>query len=207
VWGTAFWRWDYQKVATANFNLVSDKNGKLVPTKYLGILQDSVERVYGSSVSKSTSDTKENNLVNELVKTGKFTEDEAKDIVSKTIQNEVDDPTTSNNVKSSDNHANNADKSSDVNAKKPEQYDNLNELVDDIESHAIDTENISLEGFQDSGAYQGANEQFQDCIDLAGKIGEKLGDQEIVHCSEDSSYYEDRLSDIDSINNAEDTNK
>ena len=90
VWGTAFWRWDYQKVATPNFNLVSDKEGKLVPTKYLGILEDSVETVYGSSVGKSTSDTKERNLVNELVKTGKFTKDEAKDFVSKTMQNEVD---------------------------------------------------------------------------------------------------------------------
>lgn len=206
VWGTAFWRWDYQKVATANFNLVSDKNGKLVPTKYLGILEDSVERVYGSSVGKSTSSTKENDLVTELVKTGKFTKDEAKDIVSKTMQNEVDDPTTSNGIKSSDNQANNADQSSDGNAKKPEQYDNLNALVDDIESHVIDTENISLKGFQDSGAYQGASKQFQDCIDLAGKIGQNLGDQEIVHCSEDSSYYEGRLSDTDNSNNTEDTN-
>ena len=100
VWGTAFWRWDYQKVATPNFNLVSDKNGKLAPTKYLGILEDSVERVYGSSVGKSTSDTKESNLVDELVKTGKFTKDEAKDFVSKSMQNEVHVPTASNGTKS-----------------------------------------------------------------------------------------------------------
>jgi polyhydroxyalkanoate synthesis regulator phasin len=206
VWGTAFWRWDYQKVATSNFNLVSDKNGKLVPTKYLRILEDSVERVYGSSAGKSTSDTKESNLVNELVKTGKFTKDEAKNIVSKTTQNEVDNATMSKSIKSTDNQNNKLDQSS-ANAKKPEQYDSLNELIDDIDSHAIDTENISLKGFQDSGAYQGANKQFQDCIDLAGKIGEKLGDQEIVHCSEDSSYYEDRLSDTDNSNNTEDTNK
>ena len=101
VWGTAFWRWDYQEVATSNFNLVSDKNGKLVPTKYLGILEDSVERVYGSSAGKLTSDTKQSNLVNELVKSGKFTKDEAKDILSKTIQN-ADDPTTPSSIKSSD---------------------------------------------------------------------------------------------------------
>jgi hypothetical protein len=100
VWGTAFWRWDYQKVATPNFNLVSDKNGKLAPTKYLGILEDSVERVYGSSVGKSTSDTKESNLVDELVKTGKFTKDEANDFVSKSMQNEVDVSTASNGTKS-----------------------------------------------------------------------------------------------------------
>jgi polyhydroxyalkanoate synthesis regulator phasin len=191
VWGTAFWRWDYQKVATPNFNLVSEKNGKLVPTKYLGILEDSVEKVYGLPVGKSDFDTKEGNLVNELVKTGKFTKDEAKEFVSKSMQNEADHPMTSNNIKSSDNQASNANQSSDANS-KPEQYDNLSELVDDIESHVIDTENIPLSVFQDSGAYQGTNKQFQDCIDLAGKIGEKLGDQEIVHCSEDSNYYESR---------------
>ena len=49
VWGTAFWRWDYQEVATDNFNLVSYNNGTLVPTKYLGILEDTVETIYGSS--------------------------------------------------------------------------------------------------------------------------------------------------------------
>jgi polyhydroxyalkanoate synthesis regulator phasin len=207
VWGTAFWRWDYQKVATANFNLVSDKNGKLMPTKYLGILQDSVERVYGTSAGKSTSDTKESNLVDELVKTGKFTKDEAKDFVSKSMQNKIDDLMDSKSIKSSQSQANNADQSSEIKTKRPEQYDNLKELVDDIESHVIDSGNIPLNEFQDSGAYQGENKQFQDCIDLAGKIGDKLGDQEIVHCSEDSEYYKSRVSDTDDSNKAEDTIK
>ncbi len=96
VWGTAFWRWDYQPVDTDSFNLVSNKTGKLVPTKYLGILKDTVETIYGSSGDTSTSnDGKENNLINELVKTGKFTEVEAKEFVSKTIQNGADDTSTS----------------------------------------------------------------------------------------------------------------
>lgn len=86
---------------------------------------------------------------------------------------------------------NNADQSSDAKAKGLEQYNDLTELVDAIESHVIDTENIPLNSFQDSGAYQGASKQFQDCINIAGKIREKLGDQEIVHCSENSNYYED----------------
>jgi hypothetical protein len=89
---------------------------------------------------------------------------------------------------------------------KPEQYDNLSELVDDIENHVIDIESIALSAFQDSGAYQGANKEVQDCIDLAGKIGEKLGDQEIVHCSEDVNYFENKLSDTDNSNNVDDTN-
>jgi hypothetical protein len=91
VWGTAFWRWDYQPVATDNFNLVSNKNGKLVPTKYLGILKDTVETIYGSSDETSTSNhVKENNMINELVKTGKFTEVEAKEFVLKSMQNGAD---------------------------------------------------------------------------------------------------------------------
>jgi len=92
VWGTAFWRWDYQPVDTDSFNLVSNKTGKLVPTKYLSILEDTVKTIYGSSGDTSTSnDGKENNLINELLKTGKFTEAEAKEFVSKTMQNGADD--------------------------------------------------------------------------------------------------------------------
>jgi hypothetical protein len=92
VWGTAFWRWDYQPVDTDSFNLVSNKTGKLVPTKYLSILKDTVKTIYGSSGDTSTSnDGKENNLINELLKTGKFTEAEAKEFVSKTMQNGADD--------------------------------------------------------------------------------------------------------------------
>ena len=68
----------------------------------------------------------------------------------------------------------------------------------------MDTENIPINGFQDSGAYQGAIKQFQDCIDLTGKTGKKLGDQEIVHCSENSNYYEGMLSDTHNSNKAED---
>jgi len=204
VWGTAFWRWDYQKVDTANFNLVSDKNGKLVPTKYLGILEESVEGVYGSPVDKSTSDTKESNLVNALAKTGKFTKDEAKEFVSE-MQNGVDEISSSDKIKSSNDQSNIDNQSSNTNAKKPEQYDNISELVEDIKSHFIDIENIALSAFQDSGAYQGANKEIQDCIDLAGKIGEKLGDQEIVRCSEDANYFENKLSDTDNSNNIDNT--
>ncbi|MDW0274043.1 MAG: hypothetical protein QN756_09955, partial [Nitrososphaeraceae archaeon] len=131
IWGTAFWKWDYRDADTASFNLVNDEGGKLVPTKYFGILEDTVEKVYGSFDSVSTSDVsasgntstsdddddtstsdvsasgntstsdddtstsdvsasgnistpddgKETNLINKLVKTGKFTEAEAKQFV------------------------------------------------------------------------------------------------------------------------------
>ena len=44
----------------------------------------------------------------------------------------------------------------------------------------IDTDEISLNAFQDSGAYQGTDKETQNCIDLAGKIGKNLGDHEII---------------------------
>jgi hypothetical protein len=209
VWGTAFWRWDYQEVATDNFNLVSYNNGTLKPTKYLGILEDTVEKVYGPSVGKSTLDNaKENNLINALVKTGKFTEDEAKELVTKSMQIGMDtaasdtapasDTTTTSNTDNSaaetlsfsneDNNTNNQSSNTDTN--NPEGYDDLNELIDNIKNGDVDIDEISLNAFQDSGAYQGADEETQDCIDLAGKIGDNLGDQEIVRCSEDTNFFQ-----------------
>jgi len=214
VWGTAFWRWDYQEVATDNFNLVSYNNGTLKPTKYLGILEDTVEKVYGPSVGKSTLDNaKENNLINALVKTGKFTEDEAKELVTKSMQigtataasdtaasdtAPASDITTTSNTDNSaaetlsfsneDNNTNNQSSNTDTN--NPEGYDDLNELIDNIKKGDVDTDEISLNAFQDSGAYQGADEETQDCIDLAGKIGDNLGDQEIVRCSEDTKFFQ-----------------
>jgi polyhydroxyalkanoate synthesis regulator phasin len=246
VLGTAFWKWDYRDADTASFNLVSDESGKLVPTKYFGILEDTVEKVYGSfdgvsisdvsasgntstpvddtltsdvSASGNTStpvDGKETNLINELVRTGKFTEDEAKQFVSKSMQNGSDVTSTSDNsqssntqssnTQSSNNQTNNNDQPSNVNTNNPEKYDNLNDLVDDIKNHVVDIEDISLNAFQDSGAYQKADQETQDCIDLAGKIGDNLGDQEIVNCSEDPNFYEGQISNTNSNDNNSDDN-
>ena len=131
VWGTAFWRWDYQPVVTDNLNLVSDKSGKLVPTKYFGILKDTVKKVYGSSSSTSADFTtsvgtssidpgQQTNLIKALVKTGKFTEAEAKQFLLKISQNRTEDISTSNDTESSSNQGN------------PKEYRTLNDLVDDI---------------------------------------------------------------------------
>ena len=217
VWGTAFWRWDYQEVATDNFNLVSYNNGILKPTKYLDILEDTVEKVYGPLVGTSGTSTldnsKENNLINALVKTGKLTEDEAKELVTKSMQIGTDtatrdtaardtapvsDTTTTSNTDNSaaetlsfsneDNNTNNQSSNTDTN--NPEGYDDLNELIDNIKNGDVDIDEISLNAFQDSGAYQGADVETQDCIDLAGKIGDNLGDQEIVRCSEDTNFFQ-----------------
>ena len=50
-----------------------------------------------------------------------------------------------------------------------------------------------MNDFQNSGAYQGADQQTQACIDLAGKIGGNLIDYEIVRCSEDPNHSKDLI--------------
>jgi polyhydroxyalkanoate synthesis regulator phasin len=195
----------------------------------------------------SAPDDEENILINQLVKTGKFTEDEATEFVTKVMKNgtngaspaddtlDSDSPSTSetdtstdetpttsetdtstdetpttsetdtstdetpttsetdtstNDTTSFDNQNNDDESSSNTN--NPEEYDDLNGLVDDIKNGDIDTDEISLNAFQDSGAYQGTDKETQDCIDLAGKIGQNLGDHEIVHCFDDANYFRDK---------------
>jgi polyhydroxyalkanoate synthesis regulator phasin len=253
MWGTAFWKWDFRDADTESFNLLSDGNGQINPTKYFDILEDTVESVYGSidlknsiepvdteqaasvdteqaasvdteqaasvDTESGTEDANQNNMINELVKTGKFTEDEAKEIVTKSIQTGTDtasatDTPSSNTSLNSNmggkidtarttNNENNstANQSSDANT-NPEDYDDLNELIDDVKNKRVDFE-ISLNDFKDSGAYQGTSEEMQDCIDLAGKIGDNLIDYEIVRCSEDTNFFKNQLtnSNENNVNN------
>jgi hypothetical protein len=144
------------------------------------------------------------------VKTGKFTESEAKQFASKSIQNRADnsstsDKTQSDNTQSSNSQFNNNDQSSNASSNNPEQYDDFNDLINDIKNHIVDIEDISLNAFQDSGAYQGTDKQTQDCIDLAGKIGNNLGDHEIVNCFEDPNFYKNQISNTDNNNIADET--
>ncbi|MDW0197012.1 MAG: hypothetical protein QOC39_10815 [Nitrososphaeraceae archaeon] len=105
---------------------------------------------------------------------------------------------------SSTNNEDNNDQSSNNNSNNPDDYDDLDELVNDIKNGDVDTDKISLSAFQDSGAYQGADQETQDCIDLAGKIGNNLGDQEIRNCSEDPNFYKNEISN-NNDNNADDS--
>ena len=54
MWGTAFWKWDFRGADTESFNLLSDGNGQINPTKYFDILEDTVESVYGSTDLKNS---------------------------------------------------------------------------------------------------------------------------------------------------------
>jgi polyhydroxyalkanoate synthesis regulator phasin len=197
-----------------------------------------------TSEASTSDDVTENNLINELVNTGKFTEAEAKEFVSKNMLSGTDAATTSGDTQttssadtstddtqttssadtgtddtqttssadtgtddtqttssadtstddtsSSENESTNVDSSSS-NTNNPEQYGSLIQLVDDVKNGDIDTDEISLNDFQNSGAYQGADQQTQDCIDLAGKIGSNLIDYEIVRCSEDPNHFKNQI--------------
>jgi len=101
---------------------------------------------------------------------------------------------TNGNIESTrpSNNENNstADQSSDSGT-NPEDYDDLNKLIDDIKNKRVDFE-ISLNTFKNSGAYKGADKVMQDCIDLAGKIGKNLIDYEIVRCAEDTNFFKNQ---------------
>ena len=103
-------------------------------------------------------------------------------------------------ARSSNNENNSTSKFSDTST-NPEDYDDLNDLIDDIKNKRVDFE-ISLNAFKNSGAYQGTDGKMQDCIDLAGKIGNNLIDYEIVRCSEDTNFFKNQLTNIkDSADN------
>ena len=112
--------------------------------------------------------------------------------------------TSTNETASSNNEENQVDTSNSNNNGNPEDYDTLSDLVNDIKNGVVDTDEISLNNFQNSGAYQGADEQTQHCIDLAGKIGSNLIDYEIVRCSEDPNHFKNQIANNDNENDKDD---
>ena len=197
-----------------------------------------------SSQTRSTSSAdniEKNILIDEIVKTGKFTESEAiefaiiselvnkyslteKDAIyfaKKIMQSRsqtaslanglpavtttpnteanADELSTRSNIKnitrkaSPTTNLNNNDKPAGSKADNAEGYKDLGQLVRDIQNGDLDADRISLKVFQNSEAYKGADEQTQACIDLAGKVGNNLGDNEIVHCSEDTNYFKNKF--------------
>ena len=106
--------------------------------------------------------------------------------INDTQTSSTDDTTSSSNEENDDSSASN-------DSRNPESYNNLSELVDDIKNKVVDSDEISLDDFKNTGAYQGADEQTQDCIDLAAKIGSNLIDYEIVRCSEDQNFFKNQI--------------
>ncbi|MGI8720423.1 MAG: hypothetical protein ACR2KF_07870, partial [Nitrososphaeraceae archaeon] len=88
------------------------------------------------------------------------------------------------------------------------KYDNLQDLVNDIRNGKVDfkefrdSDGIALAVMKDSEIYDKANAATKDCIDFAGKVGNSLGDREIVHCSEDTNYFKNKFSSNTSVSAA-----
>src|SRR5437867_2584912 len=81
-----------------------------------------------------------------------------------------------------------------------EDYKNLTELVGDIKNGDFNDDQISLNDFKNSVAYQHADENMQDCIKLAAKIGHNLGDNEIVHCFKNEDYFKQKYNSTSNTN-------
>ncbi len=75
-------------------------------------------------------------------------------------------------------------------------YDNLKKLVDDIKNDVLIDDKISLNDLKGSGAYQNADKNMQDCINLAAKIGHNLRGVEIAHCFDDANYFKNKYPDV-----------
>lgn len=146
----------------------------------------------------------ENKLINALVNTGKFTEKEAIEFATKIWTGQNEKTTDADNQASmiknkhtvSEDTApieSQADKQSS-NANKPEDYKDLAQLVQDIKNGNVDFDKMSLNDFQNSQAYKSADGKMKGCIDFAGKVGNNLGDHEIVHCFEDTNYFKSKYS-------------
>jgi hypothetical protein len=86
-------------------------------------------------------------------------------------------------------------------------YEDMKELVKDIRNGNKDDDNVDWDKFRDSNVYKNENEDIRDCIDLANKVGGKLGDYEIVRCFDNANYYKAKYTGEKGIKNEQDVSK
>src|SRR4026209_1286671 len=79
-------------------------------------------------------------------------------------------------------------------------YESMKELVKDIRNGDKDDDKVNYDKFKDSSVYKNAKEDLRRCIDLADKVGEKLGDYEIVRCFENTNYFKEKYVDGNNVN-------
>ena len=80
-------------------------------------------------------------------------------------------------------------------------YDSMKKLVQAIEDGKVDDNNIHWKKFRTSDIYQDEDKNTQKCIKFAHKIGDNLGDNEIVHCFKNENYFKDKYSKGNNNNN------
>ena len=73
-------------------------------------------------------------------------------------------------------------------------YENMQDFVDDIKNRDKNDNNMDWDKFRDSAIFKDADEDVRDCITLANKVGQKLGDYEVVRCFENANYLKDKYS-------------
>jgi hypothetical protein len=86
-------------------------------------------------------------------------------------------------------------------------YEDMKELVKDIRNGNKDDDNMDWDKFRDSNVYKNENEDIRDCIDLANKVGGKLGDYEIVRCFDNANYYKAKYTGEKGIENEQNVSK
>jgi len=80
------------------------------------------------------------------------------------------------------------------------KYRTFKDLVNDIKNGKVDfkdfrsSDGIALSVMKDSEIYDKADANTKDCLDFGGKVGNNLGDREIVHCFEDTNYFKSKYS-------------
>ena len=86
-------------------------------------------------------------------------------------------------------------------------YEDMKELVKDIRNGNKNDDNMDWDKFRDSTVYKNENEDIRDCIDLANKVGGKLGDYEIVRCFDNANYYKEKYTDEKGIKSEQNASK
>ncbi|HET8847877.1 MAG TPA: hypothetical protein VFM20_03710 [Nitrososphaeraceae archaeon] len=76
-----------------------------------------------------------------------------------------------------------------------EDYERMGEMVKDIKNGDKDDDKVDYNKLKNSTVYKNAKEDVRTCIDLANKVGEKLGDYEIVRCFENANYFKEKYVD------------
>ena len=84
-----------------------------------------------------------------------------------------------------------------------QDYKRMGDMVKDIRNGDKDDDNVDYNKFKNSTVYKNAKEGVRKCIDLANKVGEKLGDYEIVRCYENTNYYKEKYVDDERQNTQE----
>ena len=87
-----------------------------------------------------------------------------------------------------------------------EDYKTMGEMVKDIRNGDKDDDKVDYNKFKNSTVYKNAKEDVRNCIDLANKVGQELGDYEIVRCFENTNYFREKYVD-DEIKNTQAANQ